>query len=123
MNTDRDPLTEAIIGCAFRVSNTLGTGFLEKVYETALAVELRKCGLAAEQQCLVQVLYDGTVVGDYRADIIVNDRVVVEVKAARALDSTHEAQLLNYLRAARLTIGLLLNFGTSQVGIKRMISG
>ena len=122
MNTDGDPLTERIIGWVFGVSNTLGSGFLEKIYEAALVHELRKNGLDAAQQEAVQVLYDDIAVGDYRADIIVNRSVVLEVKAAKAIDPAHEAQLLNYLKATRLRVGLILNFGTPQLGIKRMMN-
>ena len=122
MNTERDvELTRRIIGCAIRVSNTLGSGFLEKVYEFALAHELRKAGLHVQQQHGVSVLYDGIVVGDYRADLIVEDVVIVEVKAAKAIDPGHQAQLLNYLKAASLKVGLILNFGTPRLGIKRMM--
>jgi|SRR5215470_3498849 len=121
MNTD-GATTERIIGCAIRVSNTLGCGFLEKVYEFALAHELRKSGLHVQQQHCVPVLYDGVVVGDYRVDLLVDQSVIVEVKAAKALDPIHEAQLLNYLKATRLRIGLILNFGTPHIGIRRMVA-
>lgn len=104
------PLTEMIIGCAFRVSNTLGAGFLEKVYENALAHELRKSGLDVRQQCSVNVMYDGVVVGEFVADLIVED-VLIELKAVRSLDDFHLAQCLNYRKATRLPLCLLLNFG------------
>jgi len=94
-----NPLTEKIIGCAFRVSNTLGPGFLEKVYENALAHELRKSGLEVRQQYPISVLYDGQVVGEFLADLLINDQIVVELKAARNLDDAHMAQCLNYLKA------------------------
>jgi GxxExxY protein len=122
MNTDgRGDITERIIGCALKVSNTLGSGFLEKVYEAALAHELRKAGLGVQPQRPISILYDGIVVGDYRADLVVNEAVIVEAKAARALDSIHEAQLLNYLKASRIRVGLLLNFGTPRLEIRRMV--
>src|SRR6185503_3934214 len=96
MNTDK--ITETIIGCAMKVSNTLGVGFLEKVYENALVVELRKAGLAVEQQKAFSVIYDGGVVGDYTADLLVNGLVILELKAVKMIDEVHQAQLLNYLK-------------------------
>jgi GxxExxY protein len=116
-----EALTESILCCAIKVSNGLGAGFLEKVYENALTHELRKSGLRVHQQRAIEVVYDGVVVGDYAADILVEDRVLVELKAVRTLDPVHEAQLLNYLKATGLEVGLLLNFGTPRLGIKRMI--
>lgn len=118
---DTNQITGSIINCAMKVSNTLGAGFLEKVYENALAVELKKAGLKIEQQKKVSVKYDGVVVGDYTADIIVNDSVLLELKAARIIDEIHQAQLLNYLKATGLRLGLILNFGTPKLGIKRMV--
>jgi GxxExxY protein len=114
-------ITEKVIGSAYRVSNTLGSGFLEKVYENALTYELRKAGLKTAQQQGIQVLYDGVVVGEYVADLVVEDRVLVEVKAVRALDNVHMAQCLNYLKATGLQICLLINFGKPRVEIKRII--
>ncbi len=113
-------ITEAIIGAAMKVSNTLGVGFLEKVYENALAVELRKAGLKFEQQKAIEVIYEGVIVGNYVADLIVEGQVLVELKAAKTIDDIHQAQLLNYLKATKLKIGLIINFGTSRLGIKRM---
>ncbi|PYV42572.1 MAG: GxxExxY protein [Acidobacteria bacterium] len=118
---DTDKTTETIIGCAMKVSNSLGTGFLEKVYENALVIELRKAGLTVEQQKVSKVRYDRNVVGDYVTDIVVNGKVILELKAAKAIDDVHKAQLLNYLRASGLRIGLILNFGTPKLDIKRMI--
>jgi GxxExxY protein len=115
-----DKITEKIIGCAMTVSNTLGAGFLEKVYENALAIELRKAGLKVEQQKPISVMYSGQVVGHYIADLLVEGVVIVELKAARVIDDIHQAQMLNYLKATHLKIGLILNFGTSKMGIKRM---
>ncbi|MGL4513452.1 MAG: GxxExxY protein [Lacipirellulaceae bacterium] len=122
-NAADDELTEAIIGAAYAVSNALGAGFLEKVYENALAHELRKKGLRVEQQACVQVVYDGAVVGDYVADLIVEGRVLLELKAIKEFDDVHRAQLLNYLKATGLKVGLLLNFGTPHLGICRMRNG
>ncbi|HSP99739.1 MAG TPA: GxxExxY protein [Candidatus Dormibacteraeota bacterium] len=113
--------TPMIIGCAIKVSASLGSGFLERVYEAALMHELQKAGLRAESQVAFAVRYDGVVVGEYRADLVVDDRIVVEVKAAKAIDPAHQAQPLNYLRASGLRIGLILNFGTPRLGIKRMV--
>jgi GxxExxY protein len=116
-----DELTEKIIGCAIKVSNSLGAGFVEKVYDNALAYELRQSGLKAEQQKPLKVLYQGVVVGDFAADIVVNDLVILELKAAKEITDVFQAQLLNYLRASGLPIGLILNFGTPKLGIKRMV--
>ena len=100
-----------VIGAFFKVYNSLGYGFNEKVYENALAIELRKAGLKAVKQQEIVVYYDGENVGDYRADIVVDDVVIVELKAVRELAEEHEAQLLNYLKATNIEVGLLLNFG------------
>ncbi|MEM6656237.1 MAG: GxxExxY protein [Planctomycetota bacterium] len=113
-------LTETIIGAAFRVQNSLGVGFLEKVYENALARELAKTGLGVEQQKPTKVWYDDAVVGEYVADLVVDSRVIVELKAVKALDNIHVAQCLNYLRATGLGLGLLLNFGSPRVEVKRL---
>ena len=118
---DTDKVTETIIGCAMKVSNTLGVGFLEKVYENALAIELRKARLVAEQQKPILVRYEGAVVGDYVADIVVNGAVLLELKAAKFIDQIHQAQLLNYMKATALKVGLILNFGTTRLGVKRMV--
>jgi GxxExxY protein len=106
-------LTEKIIGAAFKVHNTLGCGFLEKVYENALALEIRRQGLKAVQQAPIQVVYEGTVVGDYFADLWIEDRVIVEIKAVLKIHPRHEVQLVNYLTATGVDVGLLLNFGRS----------
>lgn len=113
-----EALTKTIIGCAFTVHNTLGQGYLEKVYENALAHELRKRGLNVVQQAPLHVYYDGVVVGDFYADLWVDERVIVEVKAVSALHKRHEVQLVNYLTTTGVDTGLLLNFGRS-VEIKR----
>ena len=122
MDTDEhglNLLTEKIIGCAYRVSNGLGCGFLEKVYENALAHELRKSGLSVEQQKPIIVRYDGIVVGEYVADLVVEGRVLVELKACKSLDGIHGAQCHNYLVATGFPICLLINFGRPKVEIKR----
>ncbi len=125
MNTDNglNQLTERVIGCAYQVSNVLGSGFLEKVYENALALDLRKLGLSVAQQHSIQVKYEGQIVGEYLADILVNDSVLVEVKAVRKLDEIHMAQCMNYLRATGVRVCLLINFGSPKVEIKRIIHG
>ena len=106
-------LTRQIIRAFYKVYNTLGYGFLEKVYERALAFELRRAGVSVICQQAVKVYYDGELVGDYVADLIVEEKVIVELKAAECLHPAHEAQLLNYLRATEIEVGLLLNFGNS----------
>ena len=111
-------LTEQIIACAFKVHQHLGAGFLEKVYENAMLVELRKRGLRAKQQAPVAVFYDGQQVGEYFADLLVEEKVICELKAAQALTIEHETQLVNYLAATGLNTGLLLNFSKS-VSVKR----
>ncbi len=111
-------LTEKIIGCAFRVHNVLGTGFLEKVYENALRIELIKQDLEVKQQEPIKVYYEGQVVGDYYADLWVESRIIVELKAVQALTKDHEVQLVNYLNATDIDTGLLINFGPS-VQVKR----
>ena len=113
-------LTEKIIGCAIRVSRSLGPGFLEKVYENALCIELRRAGLKFEQQKALTVFYRGEAVGDYFADMLVEGIVLIELKAVRAIEESHQSQLLNYLKTTGLEIGLILNFGTPRLGIKRM---
>jgi GxxExxY protein len=104
------------------VANALGPGFLEKVYENALAHELRCAGLAVEQQKSLKVYYRDIVVGEYMADLLVEGLVVVELKAVRAFDDIHLAQCLNYLKATGLKVGLLINFGTRKVQIKRVVN-
>lgn len=104
-------VTELIIKGYYRVYNELGYGFLEKVYENAMSIALRKLGLTVVQQPQIDVYFDGEVVGEYAADLLVNNLVIVELKAARTLNPDHEAQLLNYLKATRYEVGLLLNFG------------
>lgn len=108
-----EELTSNIIGAFFDVYNELGFGFLEDVYEQALAVRLFERGMKAERQFPIPVWFHGRRVGDYKADILVDDRIVVELKAARNIDSKHEAQLLHYLKATEFEVGLLLNFGNS----------
>ncbi|MEM6655202.1 MAG: GxxExxY protein [Planctomycetota bacterium] len=104
-------ITEKIIGAFYRVYGELGYGFLERVYENSMVVALHSEGLMVEQQSPISVHFDGEVVGEYFADLLVNKVVIVELKAADAIVPAHEAQLLNYLKATRVEVGLLLNFG------------
>jgi GxxExxY protein len=116
-----NPITEKIIGCAYKVSNTLGAGFLEKVYENSLAHEIRKAGMKCCQSQPLQVRYDGIVVGDYEADLFVEDCVLVELKAVKDLNDLHKAQCLNYLKATGIRLCLLINFGNPHLEIKRIV--
>jgi GxxExxY protein len=118
---DLDRLTAQIIAGAFEVSNVLGCGFLEKVYENSLAVELRTRGMAVIQQPRGEVRYKGFNVGAYVADMIVESRVVIEIKAVRALERVHDAQVMNYLRTTGLSVGLLFNFGSPRLDFKRVV--
>src|SRR5438045_5110135 len=112
MNTDEiNLLTEKIIGCAYRVGSRLRCGFLESCYENALVQELKKAGLRVQQQVRLKVWYDGIVVGEYVADLIVEDIILVELKAGSGLDPIHSAICINYLTATKLPVCLLINFG------------
>ncbi|QOV91462.1 GxxExxY protein [Humisphaera borealis] len=113
-------LTGAIIGCAFRVANRVRCGFFEKVDENALCVELRKAGLKFEQQARFAIMYDGVVVGEYVADLIVEHTVLLEVKAVKTLDEIHMAQCINYLSATGLPVCLLMNFVKPDLEYKRV---
>ena len=114
--------TGKILEAAFAVHNALGPGFLEKVYENALAIELRDRGLNCEQQKPVSVSFKGLAVGDYIADIVVCGRILIEMKACSGFDSVHQAQTMNYMKASRLKVGLLLNFGRPRLEYKRIIA-
>lgn len=114
-------LTHQIIGAAFEVYKVLGYGFLEKVYQNALLEELRLRGVEFKSQYPIQVVYKGVVVGEYIADIFVDSKVIVELKAEKEYNERHEAQLLNYLRATGVKVGLLLNFGQSKCEHKRLV--
>ena len=117
----KQKITQKIIGCAFEVSNTLGIGFVEKVYENALVHLIRKSGLKVVQQYPIKVTFDGILVGEFVADLLVEDRVLVELKAVSMLVNDHTAQALNYLRASGLELCLLINFGRTKVEIKRLL--
>ena len=104
-------LTESIIRIFYKVYNKLGYGFLEKVYENAMMLELKRENITSVSQHPIRVLYDGEILGEYHADILVNGKVIVEIKVSRSLVEENEAQLLNYLKATDIEVGLLLNFG------------
>ncbi len=104
-------LTEKILQCVHDIHKKLGYGFMEKVYENALTIVLQKAGLMAIQQAPISVMFEGHVVGEYIADILVDNKVVIELKAVAELSSIHEVQLVNYLKASGLRVGLLINFG------------
>jgi GxxExxY protein len=118
---DINDITYTINGAVFEVNRVLGPGFLEKVYENALLLEPKKRGLKAESQVPIKVLYKENMVGEYIADILVEEKVIVELKTVEALDNVNEAQLLNYLKAAGIQVGLLVNFKHPKAEIKRMV--
>ncbi|HLA83590.1 MAG TPA: GxxExxY protein [Thermoguttaceae bacterium] len=113
-----DELTHIVIGCAYRVHNELGPGYYEKVYENAMRIELAEAGLRVEQQHPIPVMYRGQIVGDYFADLLVENQLIIELKAVQKLVKEHEVQLVNYLTATGMDNGLLINFGPS-VEVKR----
>ncbi|WP_428483830.1 GxxExxY protein [Rhodopila sp.] len=115
-----EPVTGRIIGCAFRVANTLAHGFVEKVDENALAHEMRRCGLGVVQQRGIVVFYDDVIVGEYAADLLVEDQVIVELKVVGALSDVHIPQCRNYLRATGKPLCLLINFGRPKIEIRRV---
>lgn len=127
MNADQerlalDAITSQVIGCVYAVSNSLGCGFLEKVYENALLLELKSAGLTARAQHPVAVYYKNTVVGEYFVDILVNDCIILELKACNALLPEHQSQCMNYLKATHLKVCLLINFGRAKADIKRIVN-
>ncbi|HOX12355.1 MAG TPA: GxxExxY protein [Spirochaetia bacterium] len=115
----KDEVSERIIGCAFQVYNILGSGFLESVYKKALVIELTKAGLTVEEETPITVTYKGQIVGWFNADLIVEKKIILELKAIDVLAKTHEIQLVNYLKATGIPVGLLINFGTTGIQIKR----
>jgi GxxExxY protein len=116
-----EDITEKIIGCAYKVYNTMGYGFLESVYEKCLLIELRKAGLKSEYQKPIIVNYEGEVVGNFIADIFVEDSIILELKSVKNIAKAHEVQLVNYLVATETNVGLLINFGEDKVEIKRKV--
>jgi GxxExxY protein len=127
MNTDErtqlNELSGRVIGAAQKVSSTLGCGFLEKVYENALALELRLRGMRVEQQAGMAVRYEREIVGEYFADLLVEDKLIVELKVARSIDPIHEAQCINYLRTSGFALCLLMNFARPRLDVRRIIYG
>lgn len=121
-NKKIDFIAEKAIGCAFKVSNSLGCGFLEKVYENALVHELKKAGLNVRQQHAITIQYDNVVVGEYAADLLIENCLLIELKAVEKLNTVHSAQCLNYLKATGLTVCLLMNFGGTKVNIRRLVN-
>lgn len=115
------PITQQIIGAAFEVHNVLGFGFLEKVYQRAMQVELQQRGIRVELEPKLQVQFKGVIVGDYAADLLVADKVIIELKTDPAYQTIHEAQLLNELRGTGIRLGYLINFGRERVEYKRMV--
>ena len=111
MNLEYEDTTEAIIGSAYEVHNILGYGFLEKVYENAMMKEFKTADIPAVSQYAINVVYEDEIIGEYFADILVDNKVIVEIKAAKSLATENEAQLLNYLKATEIEVGLLLNYG------------
>jgi len=114
-------ITETIIGCAYRVYNKMGFGFLESVYEKCLMIELQKSSLSVQSQRPITVQYEGQTVGEFVADIVVNDAIILELKSVRQLNKIHEMQLVNYLVATGLPVGLLINFGEFKVEVRRKL--
>ena len=115
------PVTQNLIGAAFEVHNILGFGFLEKVYQRALQVELQSRGVKVELEPKIQVQFKGVIVGDYAADLLVEGKIIVELKTDATYQSAHEAQLLNELRGTGIKLGYLMNFGREKVEYKRMV--
>lgn len=128
MNADErrlklDDITQRVIACVHVVSNTLGCGFVEKIYENALAIELRANGLSVQQQHGLKVSYAGITIGEFTTDLIVEESVLLELKAVKALDDIHFAQCMNYLKASELSICLLVNFGKPRSEVRRIVLG
>ena len=116
-----EELTHKIIGCAYRVFNQLGFGFLESVYRKSMIIELEKAGLNAKSQQPIKVIYDNFIVGEFVADVLVEDVVILELKSVRGIVTTHELQLVNYLTATHKDVGLIINFGEKKVEVKRKV--
>lgn len=116
-------LSRTIIKCFYDAYNTLGYGFLENVYENSMAIELRKSGLSVVQQAPINVYYDNAIVGEYFADIIVENKIILELKAAESISEAHKIQLLNYLKASKITAGYILNFGPRATYKRQVFTG
>ncbi len=117
-----EELTEKVIGICFEVSNELGSGFLESVYQKALTIALTQKGLTVEEQVPLKVKFRGQVVGDFYPDILVNGKLILELKSIKSISSEHEAQMINYLKATGLNVGLIINFGRTKLEWKRLVS-
>jgi GxxExxY protein len=120
MSYKHSELTRAIISAFYQVHNTLGYGFLEKVYQNALTHELTKRGYRVTPNMAIEVYYDNIIMGEYFADLVVNDVVILELKAAESITKQHEAQLLNYLKATKIDVGLILNFGPKPQVVRKV---
>jgi GxxExxY protein len=118
---EHEELTQKIIGCAYRVYNTMGFGFLESVYEKCLLIEMGNAGLNVKTQVAIPVKYAGHNVGDFSADLVVEEKVIVELKSVQRLIKVHEVQLVNYLVATGIPVGLLMNFGETRIEVKRKV--
>jgi GxxExxY protein len=116
-----EELTKIIIGCAYTVYNKMGFGYLESVYEKCLLIELKKAGLKVESQGSINVFYDDELVGEFFADVIVEDTIILELKSARRIAQAHEVQIVNYLTSTKKEVGLVLNFGPEKVDVKRKV--
>ena len=116
---EKEDITHKVIGCAYQVYNNLGFGFLESVYRKAMVIEIEASGLRVQQESPLRVLYRDQVVGDFFADLLVEDELIVELKSVERLGKVHEAQLVNYLVATGIEVGLLINFGSTGVDVKR----
>jgi GxxExxY protein len=118
---DINELAYSINGAVFEVNRVLGSGFLEKVYENALVIELQKLGISVETQVPIKVYYKDSIIGDYIADMLIENKVIIELKTVENIEKIHEAQLMNYLKATGITVGLLVNFKHSKAEIKRIV--
>ena len=114
-------LTEKVIGCAYKVYNKMGFGYLESVYEKCLIIELKRQGIRVESQKGISVYYDDDLVGEFVADVIIEDTIVIELKSVKKIAKAHEVQLVNYLTGTRKPVGLIINFGEEKVEIKRKV--
>lgn len=114
-----DKLTETVIGCAMKIHRSLGAGFLESVYANALAHELGKAGISYQRETPINVVYDNTIIGEFRSDFQIENKLIIELKAVESLSAVHEVQVVNYLSATNIGVGLLLNFGSNSLQFKR----
>ncbi len=115
-------LSYNIVGCAMEVHNQLGFGFMEKVYENALIIELRNKDINVKQQYPIKVTYKGEIVGDYMADILIEDKIIVELKTSESISDAYRAQIINYIKATGIELGILINFGTKKLEYERFVN-